>query len=346
VAAKRVALVLAGAVAKGAFTAGVIHRLVRSKVEIVRIIAASSGSLNAALLASGIHAREISRAADQLVEVWTDRAEWNQFFHVSFGDLLRGEGISDQKRVLSLLREYIKPHTGPGDGAPIDLRLVVAPLHGAAGKIGSQPATTFEHVLEFSGEAFDSAETLEAVFSAATASAALPVVFSPVDIATDQLGPCIDGGTVNNTPIKWALEGSIGHSVDAIVVVTTTPETLPPVPESQPIAGAHLVSRVAELLINERVYRDLREATHVNEQLHALAALRGTHGDAAIDDVLAALAWQERREVEIVTIRPSESLSGTAFSGFFDRALRERYIALGQSDADQTLNAASLPVSG
>jgi NTE family protein len=342
-AVKKIALVLAGAVAKGAYTAGVLHRLVRSKVEIVRIVAASSGSLNATLLASGIHAREIVRAADQLVEVWSDHAEWNQIFHVSFGDLFRGEGISDEKRVLGLLREYIKPHTGPGDA--IDLRLVVAPLHGSAGRIGTQSATTFEHVLTFSGDAFDTAETLETVFSAAAASAALPVVFSPVDVATDQLGPCIDGGTVNNTPIKWALEGEIGHSVDAIVVVTTTPETLSPVPESQSIAGAHLVSRVAELLINERLYRDLREATHVNAQLHALAALRGTHGDAAIDDAIAAIGWQERREVEIVAIRPSESLSGTAFSGFFDRALRDRYIALGQADADRILDAASLPVS-
>jgi NTE family protein len=340
---KKIALVLAGAVAKGAYTAGVLHRLVRSKVEIVRIVAASSGSLNGTLLASGIHAREIARVADQLVEVWSDRAEWNQIFHVSFGDLLRGEGISDDKRVLALLREYIKPHSGAGDA--IDLRLVVAPLHGSNGRIGAQPATTFEHVLAFSGDAFDSAATLESLFSAAAASAALPVVFSPVDVAIDALGPCIDGGTVNNTPIKWALEGPIGRSVDAIVVVTTTPETLPPVPESQPIAGAHLVSRLAELLINERLYRDLREATHVNAQLHALAALRGTHGDAAIDDVMTAIGWQARREVEIVTIRPSTSLAGTAFSGFFDRALRERYIGLGQADAEQILDAASLPVS-
>ena len=97
-AVKKIALVLAGAVAKGAYTAGVLHRLVRSKVEIVRIVAASSGSLNATLLASGIHAREIVRAADQLVEVWSDHAEWNQIFHVSFGDLFRGEGISDRNK--------------------------------------------------------------------------------------------------------------------------------------------------------------------------------------------------------------------------------------------------------
>jgi NTE family protein len=338
VAAKRIALVLAGAVAKGAYTAGVIQALVHSEVEIVRIVAASSGALNGTLLASGIHAREVQRAADQLVEVWTDHADWNQIFHVSFSDLFRGEGISDDKRVIALLREYIKPHEGPSD--PIDLRLVVAPLHGSTGTIGSQPATTFEHVLGFSGAAFDSAQSLESLFSAAAASAALPVVFSPVEVAIDQLGPCVDGGTVNNTPIKWALEGSIGHSVDAIVVVTTTPETMPPVPESQVIAGTHLVSRVAELLINERLYRDLREATTVNAQLHALAGLRAKHGDAAIDDVLAALAWQDRREVDIVTIRPSESLSGTAFSGFFDRALRERYIAIGRDDAQRIIEIA------
>jgi len=39
------------------------------------------------------------------------------------------------------------------------------------------------------------------VGAAATASAGLPIVFAPVTV--DGLGPCIDGGTVNNTPMKW-----------------------------------------------------------------------------------------------------------------------------------------------
>ena len=291
-----------------------------------------SGALSGTLLASGVRARSVAATADRLVELWTDHAEWNQIFHLSIADLFRREGISDERKLDRLLRANVVPNpTRPGD--EVELRLVVAALHGAPGSIAGQPATTFESVLDFDGAAFDSAEALEPVFVAAAASAALPVAFAPVDVPT--LGPCIDGGTVNNTPIKWALEGQLGHAIDAVVVVTTTVEALRPM--TTDIRGTRLVSRLTELLINERLYRDLRQAARVNDQLHALAALRGELGDAAIDKVIAALQWQARREVEIVTIRPSEELAGSAFSGFFDRALRERYIAAGRAEAARAL---------
>lgn len=329
---KRIALILAGAVAKGAFEAGVVQELVRRDVRIVRIVASSSGALNGTLLASGVRARAVAAAADQLVELWTDHAEWNQIFHLSIADLFRREGIFDDKKVQRLLRDNVKPSAlRPGDA--IELRLVTAPLHGAPGTIDGAPATTFESVLDFSGESFDSTAALEAVFVAASASAALPVAFAPVDVPA--LGPCVDGGTVNNTPIKWALEGPVGHSVDAVVVVTTTVQTLAPF--TGDVRGTHLVSRLAELLINERLYRDLRQGERVNDQLRALAALRPSLGDAAIDTVVAALQWQARREVAIVTIRPQTELAGSAFSGFFNRALREQYIAAGRSEADRVL---------
>ncbi len=329
---KQVALILAGAVAKGAFEAGVVQELVRANVRIVRIVAASSGALNGTLLASGVRARAVAATANRLVELWSDHAEWNQIFHLSIADLFRREGISDERKLDKLLRREVLPNpTPPGDD--IELRLVVAALHGAPGSIAGQPATTFESVLDFAGAAFDTADGLAPVFVAAAASAALPVAFAPVDVPG--LGPCIDGGTVNNTPIKWALEGEVGASVDAVVVVTTTVETLRP--KTTEIRGTRLISRLAELLINERLYRDLRQAARVNDQLHALSALRGELGDAAIDKVIAALSWQARREVEIVTIRPSEELAGSSFSGFFDRALRESYIAAGRAEAVRSL---------
>src|SRR6185312_14351062 len=133
VAPKRIALILAGAVAKGAFEAGAVQQLVRANVRIARIVATSSGALNGTLLASGVRARAVAAAAERLVELWTDHAEWNQIFHLSIADLFRGEGVFDDRKVQRLLRDNIKPVETPGDD--IELRLVTAPLHGAGGSI-------------------------------------------------------------------------------------------------------------------------------------------------------------------------------------------------------------------
>ncbi|HEY1811419.1 MAG TPA: patatin-like phospholipase family protein [Kofleriaceae bacterium] len=332
-ASKRIAVILAGAVAKGAFSAGVVQALARMNVQVVRIVAASSGALNGLLFAAGIRARDPVAAADRLVELWSDHGGWSQVFHVSLGDLVRREGVSDDKNLLALIRDNVKPNPSP-PGADIELRLVVAPLHGARGSIAGQPATTFEHVLDFAGTAFDSEAGLEPMFAAATASAALPIAFAPVDLPG--LGPCVDGGAVNNTPIKWALEGELGRSIDAVVVVTTSMQVLAADPDEE-LRGTRLIGRFAELLIEERLYRDLRLTACANAELRALAGLRGELGDAAIDTVLAALHWQARRDIEIVTIRPDAQLAGSAFSGFFDRATREQYIAAGRAAAAQAL---------
>ena len=165
VASKQIAVILAGAVAKGAFAAGVVQQLARTNARVVRIVAASSGALNGLLFAAGIRAGAPTAAADRLVELWSDHAGWAQVFHVSLGDLVRREGVSDDKKLLALIRDNVQPNVSR-PGTDIELRLVVAPLHGARGSIAGQPATTFEQVIDFSGAAFDTDAGLEPMFAA------------------------------------------------------------------------------------------------------------------------------------------------------------------------------------
>src|SRR4051812_31969664 len=106
---RTIAVVLAGAVAKGAFEAGVIRALVRADVKIVRIVAASSGALNGTVLASSVRNRDLVRGAEALVALWRDHAEWSEVFHASIRDVLKRDGVSDQKRLLALLRDHIRP---------------------------------------------------------------------------------------------------------------------------------------------------------------------------------------------------------------------------------------------
>jgi NTE family protein len=323
---KTIALVLAGAVAQGAFEVGVIRALARADVNIVRIVASSSGALNGTVFAAGLRARDPVDGAETLARLWRDHADWNEVFHLSVRDLLRRDGLSDQTRLLELLREHVPP-SDPDDPAPINLRLIVAALRGCPGAIGVHPATTFESVRDFHSGDFATLFALERVFTAAVASAALPLVFAPVEI--DGVGPCCDGGTVNNTPMKWALDGPIGASIDAIVVVATSVEqrVAPPDLDGLTARAGHLAS----MLIDERLYRDLREAAQVNTGLAALERLvaAGALGAAQLAAVKQALGWAGRRVVDIIPIRPLTALPGNAFAGFFDAGLRSEYLDIG-----------------
>ena len=324
---KKIAVVLGGAVAKGAFEAGVIQALTRADVDIVRIVATSSGALNGTVLASAVRERDPIAGAETLAQLWRDHAEWNEVFRLSFHDIFKRDGMSDQKRLLALLRDHVPP-SQPDDPAPVNLRLIVAALRGRDGRIGERPATTFESVLDFSSDDFASPAGLEGVFTAAVASAAFPLVFAPVQISG--VGPCIDGGAVNNTPLKQALDGALGAELDAVVVIATSVEQNTEPPED--LNGfTPLVGHIANMLIDERLYRDLRHAERVNTKIAGLDQLArdGKLTLQQLADVKRVLGWTTRRVVQIIPIRPRTTLPGNAFAGFFDADLRSEYLEAG-----------------
>lgn len=330
----RIAIVLAGAVAKGAFEAGALQALSRADVEIVRIVAASSGALNGTLLAANVRTDRVAEGADLLAELWRDDAGWRDAFHLSSHELVTRRAVSDSSRILDLMRKRIPP---VATGKDINLRLLVAPLYGKKGMVGQHPATTFEAVRDFASADFATAEALERVFAAATASSAFPFLFAPVQV--DDLGPCVDGGAVNNTPVKWALEGVMGASIDAIVVISTTIELRPSVPHT--LQGLAYAGHLATMLIGERLYRDLKETETANVQLAKLKALlaSGVLDEAQYGQVLAALDWSGRRPAQIIQIRPLKDLPGSSFAGFFDTQLRRDYVDAGVARGVEVLES-------
>jgi predicted acylesterase/phospholipase RssA len=176
------------------------------------------------------------------------------------------------------------------------------------------------------------------VFTAATASAAFPFVFAPVQV--DARGPCVDGGIVNNTPIKEAIDAN--PEVDVVYVIAADPANMeiPPAGAAK-LGGIHLGLRLAEMLIDERLVRDLAEAKAVNGWLDVLDRLqRENKIDAATrGEIIKGLYPRRRpdtfRKVAIIEIRPEKALEGTAFSAFFKAALRRSYIEDGWSAAER-----------
>src|SRR5262249_17948694 len=94
--------------------------------------------------------------------------------------------------------------------------------------------------------------------------------------------------------------------------------------------------RLVDVLIHERLFRDLHDAEEVNLAIERLRSLadRGILSNDQLARVLEAL---EMRPLEILTIRPNAELPGNPFAGFLHRELREPYIAAGQPAARQVV---------
>jgi NTE family protein len=329
------AIVLAGAVAQGAFAAGALEIVARRHLPIARVVATSSGALSGTLLAAGVRAGRTEDATEALVDLWTHSAHWCNAVDLSLRDLVRGRGASTSKKLHGIVRRAVEAFV-PGAQQPIDLRLVVTALGGDPHARRDECATSFESIVRFADDDFDAPETRERLYTAATAAAAFPGLYAPVTVPG--LGQCLDGGATNNAPIKHALEGC---DLRRVVVITNTPALV----ATPPLQGLHLADHLAQVVTDERLYRDLRAARAVNRQLAALDQLvtQGALSPQALATVKDALRWRGRRRIELIEIRPATDLRGGAFTALADRALRTEYIAEGRRAAEEALAHLAAP---
>ena len=323
-----VSLVLAGAVAKGAFHAGALTVIAEMGIRITKVVGTSSGALNGCVYAAAIRAGKEREGAARLAQRWIESSDWDDVFSAAPGDILGGRGLSSMRKILRMLKESTDGWTPAG--RPIALDLVVSPLRGSPPEQPDDP-TTYEYVTRFCDAAFDTAEKWDEICRAAAASASFPGVFAPVEIPA--LGPCVDGGAVNNTPIRHAIEGS---DSDVILVVDPHPERAS---AQESPKGANLVLQLADILIHERLQRDLAQARSVNRKIEQLDALVRT-GRLAPDvraEILRSFAW---RPLRVIPIRPDPGrpLSGNAFAAFFDGDLRREYVKRGIEAARSALS--------
>ncbi|MFI5296810.1 MAG: patatin-like phospholipase family protein [Polyangiales bacterium] len=326
-----VALILAGAVAKGAFEAGVIAELIARDLPIRHLVATSAGALNATLLASGLRAREGRLAAAKLDQIWRDEATWTKGLSPTLRGLVGRRGLSTQRHLLELLHEHVHPTPLGAECASIQLTIVVAAMNGRTVHPDDpvRRMTTYERWMRFENEDFDEETRLVRVFDAAVASSSFPGAFVPYDVTWSDLdgpaiGPCVDGGTVNNTPVRLALHAD--PHIDTIVVVSASPRVY--VAPRAPLRGLDLIGHLGEMLINERLYRDLKEARRTNEAIAAIEALP-LSPDLLLRTKKAA-GLEHRRIIDLVTVFADEPLAGGAFDGLGQPELRAAYLDIGR----------------
>ena len=322
------ALVLPGAVARGAFEAGVIQILVQENLQINRIVTTSSGALNGITLAYGIRFGREKEMAEKLVNMWIERGSWHGAMSFNPFHLFNIRGLSDSDRILKMMRDIIEPSETP-PVSEVELCIIICPLNGVMGSINGKEATTYEKILRFTGKDFDTKEGLENMFQAVTAATAFPILFEPVKF--DGYGYCVDGAAVNNAPIRVALEEP---EVEHVIMPIAFPKMMK---AGDKKSGFGLLTHLAEILVNERLYRDLKNAYHENEQSDQLAKMveEGFITKEQFEKINKVI---DIRKVEITEIRPDMALQGSSFAGFFHKENREQLVKDGIEAALKSLN--------
>ena len=135
--ARGAAIVIGGAVAKGAFAAGALAELTmklgEKGVPIRRLVGTSSGALNATMLAGGVRAGDPVAAADKLTHLWEEKANVWHVFEPDLSSWVHGRGASGTHRIVDLLRKEC-PARGSAPPQHVSLRIVVSPLAGVGAR--------------------------------------------------------------------------------------------------------------------------------------------------------------------------------------------------------------------
>jgi predicted acylesterase/phospholipase RssA len=189
--------------------------------------------------------------------------------------------VLDQRGLYDLMRTWAPPLSQAEIARARALRLsiVVSPLSGKPIAVRGTPHHTYEHVEHFSVADFSS-ERMERVYQFVAASSAFPGLFAPVELPA--LGPCVDGGAVNNTPIASADETG-----EPIFLISAAPADAP---APGPLRGFGLLTQFINVLIQERLVRDLARVPEARKvvEIRPAAPLPG-------NGLSALLSRSERR---------------------------------------------------
>ncbi|GGF48978.1 alpha/beta hydrolase [Aliidongia dinghuensis] len=268
---KRINLALQGGGSHGAFTWGVLDRLLEDdRLEIDGISGTSAGAMNAAALAQGYvdGGREGARAS--LNQFWGRISDFSRYSPVqrSLMDRLMGNWNLDTSPGYLLLdtigRAFSPYQTNPLNWHPIrtvleeeidiarirrckNLNLFVSATNVRTGKI----------------RVFDRKDLS---IDALLASACLPTVFQAIEIDGD---PYWDGGYMGNPAIFPLIYGC--ESQDVVIVQINPVER-----EGTPQTTSEILNRLNEITFNSTLMRELRAIAFVQRLIHQ-DMLHGDH---------------------------------------------------------------------
>lgn len=279
----RVAIVVAGAGARGGYEAGVLSVLVPRLYEAgaapLTFVGTSAGAINAAIFAALSHLPPAEQAAGAL-QIWRGITVSDVFrspvigfprMAVSFtGELFGVPGI----RLTNLLDTHPLRRTAEAAVDWKQLRRNITEGRASLAVVATSGADNRTVVFVDRADATvpppDDERPIDYVPTQITpehvlASSAIPIAFPPVHVGDKQSwdGWYMDGGIRLNAPLKPAL--ALG--ADAIAVVATHPEiddTKPAPAEGAPPDVYDVVVRLMDATLVDRMIEDLRTLAKVN----------------------------------------------------------------------------------
>jgi NTE family protein len=341
--AHRVAVVLSGGGAKGAYEVGVLKALQERGIEPQIYCGTSVGSFNCAMLVSG-------RSLAEVESVWR---------HLSTGDVFKLR--YDPKRLLSLdpllplkfaigsvrllggfVAETLKSDGNWWETIDLDSFLLdTSPLGklissnvdiSALRKSGKDIYVALTRLKPVESNALEIVGRENVTHSHILASCSLPFIFPQVIIGKETF---CDGGVVMNSPLKPAIDAG----ADEIYVLDLTPPPRTYRDATLPLAYQVLSAQFSAALnsdvefaedINSRYLAAHKEGRLVNGRLEV------TRFDTSAKN-FGALVPSRFRYLRIITIRPSSDLGGIGGFLKFNPEIASKMIASGEKDGRKAL---------
>ncbi|GAB4400194.1 MAG: patatin-like phospholipase family protein [Microscillaceae bacterium] len=261
---KHLALALQGGGSHGAFTWGVLDRLLEEeKLQLEGFVGTSAGAMNATVLAYGLHKGGRQMARELLEQFWHTvstyhalsplRPSWiDKFF--GFGNLDNTPGF----QWTEMLNLFISPYqSNPSNYNP--LREILTKIVDFEGLRACQATRLFvcaTSVRRGRARVFSLKDiSVEAVL----ASACLPYMFQAVTIEGEDYW---DGGYMGNPPIYPLIDGT---DCSDIMIVHINPIDIPETPKK----ANDIRDRVNELSFNSSLMLEMRKIEFIDRMLDA-----------------------------------------------------------------------------
>ena len=279
---KRVSLALQGGGAHGAFTWGVLDRLMEDgRIEVAGVCGTSAGAMNGAAFVYGLSRGGNQGARETLERFWGEvarRAAWSPLRPTPFDRLVsRGDmAFSPGWLWLDALSRVVSPYvTNPLNRNPLvevlDETVDFAWLreHHAVPLFVCATNVLTGRLRVFSGAEISAKSVM--------ASACLPLMFQAVEIDGEHFW---DGGFMGNPPLFPLIYET---DCEDVLIVQINPVNIPKVP----VSAQEITDRMNELSFNSSLMREMRAITFVQKLLAENRIPHGRYKDVRVHAVEA-----------------------------------------------------------